>query len=114
MEDKIAQAADSLRRAITEAIVPLQTMRGAKKEAFERLQISARTLATALKGHDLLSKALLKELYACIQILRNEAPHAAKDRSFLEGEADKLELCFGLILEDEDHSDRKPGVPRII
>jgi hypothetical protein len=114
MDHDLSEAADSLRRAITAAIVPLQTMRGAKKEEFARLQASARVLATALKGRDLVSKALLKEMYACIQILRNEAPHTANDRRFLEDEADKLELCFGLILEDEDHSDRKSGVPRIV
>jgi len=114
MEPDLSEVADSLRRAITAAIVPLQTMRGAKKEEFARLQASARALVTALKGRDLVSKTLLKEIYACVQVLRNEAPHAATDRRYLEDEADKLELCFGLILDDEDHSDRKPGVPRII
>jgi hypothetical protein len=85
-----------------------------KTDEFARLEKSGAELVALLKGRDVVSKALLNEFFVCTQILKNEAPFCGKDRALIEGVAQKIEYCFGLILNDESPQQRVPGVPRII
>ena len=114
MNSEIERLDDALREAISKSLVPLQTTRLIKREAFEELNSIAQQLAKALKGHAFISKSLLNEIYGSIGILRNEAAYFKGEGDFLEGVANQLELTFGLILIDECHEDRIPGRPRII
>ena len=113
MSDSIELAAAAFREAITNAIVPLQTVRTVKTDEFACLEKCAAELVALLKGRDLVSKSLLNEFFITAQILKNEAPHCGKDRGFIEGVAQKIEYYFGLILKDESPQQRTPGVPRI-
>ena len=106
--------APELREAITRFVVPLQTMQGVDAEAFERLHVLSTELMRSYKGKDLVSKSLLNEIYITSRVIRAESVHAKTDRQILEQMADKLEMCFGLLLLNEVPEDRKPGVPRII
>jgi len=114
MSDQIEKAAASFREAITNAIVPLQTVRTVKADEFARLEKCAAELVALLKGRDLVSKALLNEFFVSAQILRNEALHCGKERALVEGVAQKIEYYLGLILKDESPQQRVPGVPRIV
>lgn len=111
MSDQIEKAAASFRKAISNAIVPLQTVRTVKADEFARLEKSAAELATLLKGRDLVSKSLLNEYFVSAQILRNEAPHCGGDRARIEGIAQRIEYYLGLILKDESPMQRVPSVP---
>jgi len=102
-----------LRKAIFEFILPLQTTRIVDREAFDRLDQSARSLAVVLKGNDLLPRALLNDLHVAGRVIRREAPYIKGESRNLEEMADRLEMTFDLILLGESHEDRTPGVPRI-
>ena len=113
MNDKLSKTSVEFREAATALIVPIQTTRVINEAAFENLHKQAKELCRLLKGQELVSKSLLKEFYAIMQILRAEAPYHGKSQATLTGMADKIEYCFGLILEGEAPEDRTPGVPRI-
>jgi hypothetical protein len=108
------EIAPELREAFTRFFVPFQTMQGVDVAAFERLHALSVELMRSYKGKDLVSKSLLNELYSAPKIIRAESIHRKSDRQVLEQMADKLEMCFGLLLLDEIPEDRKPGVPRIV
>jgi len=108
------EIAPELREAFTSFFVPLQTTRRVDVAAFERLHALSVELLHSYKGKDLVSKSLLNELYSAPRIIRAESVHRKTGREMLEQMADKLEMCFGLLLLDETPEDRKPGVPRII
>ena len=108
------EIAPELREAITRFVVPLQRMQGVNASAFERVYALAVELMRSYKGKDLVSKSLLNELYTTSRVIRAESVHGKIDRQVLEQMADKLEMCFGLLLLNEAPEDRKPGVPRII
>jgi hypothetical protein len=114
MPESINTAAASFREAITNAIVPLQTVRVVKPDEFARLEKVAAELVILLKGHELVSKSLLNEFFVSAQVLRNEAPHFGADRGRIEAVAQKIEYYLSLILKDETPQQRVPGVPRVI
>jgi hypothetical protein len=114
MTDSIDNAIASYREAVTDAIYPLQTTREVKVDEFVRLEKAAAALAVLLKGHDLVPKSALRELWGTVQVLRNEAPYFGGERDRLESVASKVEEYFGCILVDELPEDRVTGVPRVI
>ncbi len=103
-----------IREAVSKFLIPLQTTREIKRDAFEELSAAIKALAKALKGHDLVPKSLLNEVYGSMQVLRNEAPYFKGETAMLEDMANQLEMSLGLILIGESHEDRVPGVPRIV
>jgi hypothetical protein len=105
---------NSIREAVTKFFVPPQTTRIINREAFNELSNATKALAKALKGHDLVPKGLLNEIYSSIQLLRNEAPYFQGEVATLEDMANELEMTLGLIMIGESCEDRIPGVPRII
>ena len=105
---------NAIREAVTKFLVPLQTTRIIRRDAFEELSNAVRALARALKGHDLVPKSLLNEIYTTMQVLRNEAPHFRGETAALEDMANQLEVILGLVLVGESPDDRVPGVPRTI
>ena len=105
---------NAVREAAAKFFFPLQTTRVIKLEAFEELSGATKALANALRGHELVPKSLLSEIYLSIQILKNEAPYFRDETATLESMANQLEMTFGLILINESHDDRTPGVPRIL
>lgn len=112
--NQIEKLSDDLCRNISDFLIPLQTTRIVKRDAYEAVDQSARMLARALKGSSLVPKALLNELYVTVQILRAEAPYVKGEKAILESMANQIEMTFSLILKDEAHEDRLPGVPRVI
>jgi hypothetical protein len=96
-----------------ELLLAVQTARAVPREAFDRVERQSRELARVLKGHALIRKSLLNEMRVAIKILRAEAA-AAGGQAALTAMADKLEMTFDLILKNESHEDRIPGVPRVI
>lgn len=103
-----------LREAISQFIVPLQTSRVVAREAFDKLNQSARLLASTLKDIDSVSKSLLNELYVTFKVIRTEAQFIKEESANLEKMADQIEMTFDLILRGESCDDRKPGVARIV
>lgn len=114
IDDIISATGPRIRDAVSNFLIPLQTTRVVKREAFEELAASVKALAKQLKGHDLVPKSLLNEIYGTMQALRNEAPYFKGEAATLEDMANQLEMTLGLILIGESHEDRVPGVPRII
>jgi len=114
IEDITTIHGNAIREAVTKFLVPLQTTRIIKRDAFEELANAVKAFAKALKGHDLVPKSLLNEIYTSMQVLRNEAPHFRGETATLEDMANQLEMVLGLILIGESPDDRVPGVPRII
>lgn len=111
MSDAIEETAAALRQAITTAIVPLQTTREFEPEAFAAIEEAARELTRLLKGCELVSKALLNELFVTVNILRNEAPYFQVERAPLAEIADRIEYCLSLILTNRTFEE---GGPRAI
>jgi len=103
-----------LREAITQFIVPLQTMQPVNVAAFERLYALAIDLLHCYKGKEYVSKSLLNELHTSVKIIVAETAHRAKERQVMEDMASKLQMCIDLLLIGETPEDRKPGVPRIM
>ena len=94
-------------------LLAIQTVRVVDAAAFQRIDAEAAELARALKEKTLIPKSLLKDFRVAIKILRAEAPYIEGGKNRLIEMADRLELTFDLILWDERHEDRIPGVPRI-
>jgi hypothetical protein len=114
IDDITSTSGPRIREAVSNLLIPLQTTRVVKREAFDELNNSVKTLAKQLKGHDLVPKSLLNEVYGTMQVLRNEAPYFKGETAALEDMAKQLEKTLGLILIGESHEDRVPGVPRIV
>lgn len=112
--DKLDSLSATLREEITNFLVPLQTSRVVKFEAFENLHEIAKDLMRELVGTDRVSKSLLNELYVTALTIKAEAPYFGEQKEQLEQMGDSLEMCFSLILKNEVPEDRVPGVPRII
>ena len=110
----IDSLAASLREAVTNFLVPLQTTRVVKPEAFEVLHNIAKDLMREFVGTDKISKSLLNEIYVTVLTMKAEAPYFDGHKEQLEEMANALEMCFSLILKNEVPEDRVPGVPRII
>ncbi|GAA5121239.1 hypothetical protein JIN84_00445 [Luteolibacter yonseiensis] len=114
VDDIISITGPRIRDAVSNFLIPLQTTRVVGREAFGELHSCVKELAKQLKGHDLVPKSLLNEIYGTMQTLRNEAPYFKGETSTLEDMANQLEMSLGLILIGESHEDRASGVPRII
>ena len=102
-----------LREGILQFLLPLQTTRELNRAAFQKVEQSASRLASTLKGVDLVSKGLLKQLYSTFRVMRAEAPYIRGHEKELVEMSDRLQLLFDLIIWNEAPEDRKPGVPRI-
>ena len=109
-----SEIAPDLREAVTQFLVPLRTMQPTDVRAFDCLHSLVVELMRSYKGSDRVSKSLLHELYSVPRVISAELEHRPAERQILEQMAQKLEVCFGLLLLGEVPEDRKPGVPRII
>lgn len=92
----------------------IQTVRVLDHSASDRLESDVRELARLLKNQPSVPKSVLCEMRAAMKILRAEAPYMPSEQRAMNDIADRLEMTFDLILLDEDHGDRTPGVPRIL
>jgi hypothetical protein len=95
-------------------IFKVQGARVLDVEAFERLNADSHKVAEELKSWALVPKSVLNEMRMATKILQAEAPYMPEKQNAMLDMAAKLEMTFDLILLGEDHSDRIPGVPRII
>lgn len=114
MDNQVEIAVAGLREAISDFLLPLQTVRVIDRGAFRRLHGYAQELVRLLKESESVSKSLLNELFTVSIVTRAEAPYFKVERQELEGMATKIELCFSLILKGEAPEDRVPNVPRVI
>jgi hypothetical protein len=114
MDKQIESTASDLREAISDFLIPFQTTRVVKRDAFQRMHGHAQELMRLLKGTEMVSKFLLNELFTVPLVIRAESPYFKDERQELEEMANQIELCFSLILKGEAPEDRVPGVPRVI
>ncbi len=105
---------ESFKQKVGDFLLAVQTMKTINPLAFQEVDAQARLLARLLKDRELISKSLLNELHTAARVLRAEAPFAKDQTITLVKMAEQLELTFDLILCGECHSDRVPGVPRVI
>jgi hypothetical protein len=113
INEKLERAAHRFRKAVIEAILPVKTTRVINDVKFRELHEAAIDVTRLLKGQEFVSKSLLADFYNAYGMLRGEIPYFGNDGAKLEDMADKLEMSFFYILEDDRHEDRIPGVPRI-
>jgi hypothetical protein len=109
---ELDKVGSELKRHIFDLIVPLQTTKDVRVEAFNAADAAGRELTRLLKGHEMLPKTILFELDRAAGILENEAPYSRDEQKVL-AMSHAFRLTFGLILLGESHDDRKPGVPRV-
>ncbi|MEI8326615.1 MAG: hypothetical protein WCH44_14855 [Betaproteobacteria bacterium] len=109
---EIDQVAHEIERSTFELIVPLQTTKEIKQDAFVALDKAARDLARLLKGSELIPRKILANLDMAAGILEAEAPYS-RDQALVLEMSRKLRLSFGLILGGECQEDRQPGAPRV-
>ncbi|PDT35080.1 hypothetical protein CO671_18080 [Rhizobium sp. M10] len=93
-------------------LLQVQTVRVLDFDAFDRLEAHGQEIARRLKGHSSVPKSVLHEMRVAAKILRAEALYMSTEQRAMNDMADRLEMTFDLILLDEDHSDRPPGIPR--
>ena len=104
-----------LREAVSAFLYPLKTTRAVKKEAFARLESITAEATRICKTDDLLSKALLVEIFITTRAIEPEEEYVAVgDRAALREMREKLDVLFYLLIQGESPEDRVPGVPRII
>ena len=105
----------ALREAVSAFLYPLKTRREVKKEAFARLEAVAMETTRICKTDDLLSKALLAEIFVTTRAIEPEEEYVAVgDRAELRSMRERLDALFYLLIEGESPEDRVPGVPRIV
>ncbi len=114
IHELISPIENIIREAVTNLLVPLQTTRVIKHEAFMQLDEASKQLAKVLKTEEFVPKSVLNELYVSAQVLRNEAPYFRSETATLLSMANQLEMTLALILRGESHEDRIPNVPRVI
>lgn len=107
-------AQESFKEKVGNFLLSVQTTKTVDSQAFQEVNEQARLLARILKDRELISKSLLNELHAAARILRAEAPYVKGQSATLVKMAEQLEMTFDLIIRGECHSDRVPGVPRVI
>ena len=107
-------AQESFKEKVGDFLLSVQTMKTIDSQAFQEVDAQARLLARILKDRELISKSLLNALHTAARILCAEAPYVKDQSAMLVKMAEQLELTFDLILRGECHSDRVPGVPRVI
>jgi len=105
---------EHLKEELGAFLLKIQTVRVLDVEAFGRIDANVRRLAEELRNQTLVPKAMLKEIRSAAKILQAEAAYMREEQGAMLDMAGKLEMTFDLILLGEDHSDRIPGVPRII
>lgn len=111
--DQTDDTGDLLRQEISACLVPLQTAGVVDRARFSALLSAVAAVAAQLKGTDLISKSLLREIVTTAKVLRAEALHLPDEGAALVRVADELDVLCDLILADETPDDRRPGVPRI-
>ena len=114
IDEIISKTGPRVREAVSNFLIPLQTTRVVSRKAFEELDDAVKILATQLKGHELVPKSLLNEVYGTMQARRNEAPYFEGETTTHQDMANQLEMTLGLILIGESHEDRVPGSPRVV
>lgn len=114
MDPKITIVQKNIEADALRLLLPIQTKWVLDPEAFASLHANAKELARLLKGQDLVPKDILHSLNSTVKVLRAEAPYMGTQAERLVKMADDLAYTFDLILADESHEDRSPGVPRII
>lgn len=107
-------AQESFKENVGNFLLSVQTMKTINSTAFQEVNAQAKLLARLLKDRELISKSMLNELHTAAKIMRAEAPYVKGQSVTLVEMAEQLELTFDLILRGECHSDRVPGVPRVI
>lgn len=80
---------------------------------YESVVELSKSLSEALKGRELLPRRVLLMLDKAASTLENEASHAKEPARVAQMGRD-LRMTLGLILRGESHSDRRPGVPRVV
>lgn len=105
---------DRYKEELGRFLLQIQTARVLDASSFARLEADGREIAWQLRGQPLIPKSVLHEMRTAMKILRAEAPYMPSDQRAMNDMADRLEMIFDLILVGEDHSDRTPGVPRIL
>lgn len=105
---------EHLKEELGAFLLKVQTVRALDVKAFERIDADSRKLAQGLKNQALVPKSLLNEMRVATKVLRAEAAYMHEEQGAMLDMASRLEMTFDLILLGEDHSDRSPGVPRII
>jgi hypothetical protein len=104
-----------LRDAVSAFLYPLKTTRAVKKEAFARLESIAAEATRICKTDDLLSKALLAEIFITARSIEPEEGYVAiDDRAAVRAMREKLDVLFNLLIAGKSPEDRMPGVPRVI
>lgn len=112
--DEIEPVFSRFQEEVGRFLLQIMTVRVLDADAFLRLEADSRELARRLKALPALPRSVLRELRAVMKTLRSEAEYMPNEQHAMNDMADKLEMTFDLILLGEDHSDRTPGVPRII
>ena len=113
--DRQNEILPELREAVSAFLLPLKTMQGVKKEAFARLESIATEATRICKSDDVLSKALLAEIFITARAIEPEEEYVAvADRAALRAMREKLEMLFHLLIYGESPDDRVPGIPRIL
>ncbi|MCI4645066.1 MAG: hypothetical protein MRY64_09805 [Hyphomonadaceae bacterium] len=82
--------------------------------AIERFESASREFTKQVKGELFIPKLVLWMMRSAMKTLRAEAQYAPNKQKAMLEIADDLEMTFDLVLLGEDHSDRIPGVPRVI
>lgn len=104
-----------LREAVSAFLYPLKTTREVRKAASARLYEVTADATRLCKSDELLSKALLAEIFITIRAIEPEVDYVAVgDRADLLALHDKLDGLFYLLMQGETPEDRVPGVPRFI
>lgn len=112
--NEIAPVFDRYQEELGYFLLQIQTVHVLDVSAFERLEADSRELARLLKTEPSVPKSVLREMRATMKVLRAEAPYMPNEEHTMNDMADRLEMTFDLILLGEDHSNRIPGVPRIL
>lgn len=104
-----------VREAVSAFLYPLKTTRTVKKEAFARLELIVAEATRICKTDNLLSKALLAEIFITTLAIEPEEQFVAiADRVDLRTMREQLDSLFYLLLRGESPEDRAPGMPRIV
>jgi hypothetical protein len=114
--EEIRSVFEQLERHMFDVVNGVQDGKEIRKAAFERTQQLSKQLTTLLKGHELLPRYILLQLYQAENVLQNEASYmpTVTDQQEALQMASAIQLTSYLILKGECHDDRRPGIPRII
>ncbi len=103
-----------IRAGITRLIVPIQRGERVDDEAYCALLDYCRELSSILRGHELVPRGILYEIFSALIILRNESYAPTDNASRLTEMSGGIECAFHDLLLDQSPEVRQPGVPRIV